>query len=253
MVLRPELNNYLNNLLDVSNFKDYCPNGLQVEGKNEIRKIVSGVTACQELIDRAIEEKADAIIVHHGLFWQGDDYPIVGMNRKRIKALLEHNINLWSYHLPLDCHITLGNNAQLAKHLELTELQSYDVNGVKNLLWQAKLPKTMTIKQLQSQLATILQRQPLYLGNAKSQNINSIAWCSGGAQKYIVNAKELGVDLYFSGEVSESTLHLAKELDIHYLVCGHHATESFGVQALARDLQKKFSISHKFIDIKNPI
>lgn len=253
MVVRSELNKYLNSLLDVSNFKDYCPNGLQIEGKNEVKKIITGVTACQELIDLAILEKADAIIVHHGLFWQGDQYPLVGINKKRIKALLENDINLWAYHLPLDCHKTLGNNAQLAKLFELTDLQSFAVKGVDNLLWQAKLQKPQTAQQIQKQLAISLNRAPLYLGVDPIREINSIAWCSGAAQKYIVEAKELGADLYFSGEVSEQTMHLAKELGIHYLACGHHATESLGIQELAKDLQEKYSIEHKFIDIHNPV
>lgn len=244
---------HLDVLLNVSQFKDYGPNGLQVEGKSTIKHIVVGVTACQALIDAAAIKKADAIIVHHGLFWQGEPQPIMGVKKNRLKLLLENDINLFGYHLPLDCHETLGNNAQISQLVPLVNTASHCIGGVNDLLWTAQLTKPQRVDELQAKLDGVFGRQSLYLGNDASAIIENIAWCSGAAQKYIVEAKQLGADLYFSGEVSEQTMHQAKEYDIHYLACGHHATERYGIKALAKHLEEKFSISTEFIDINNPV
>ena len=252
-VLRDELNDYLNKCLIPSTFNDYCPNGLQVEGSDKIQRIILGVTVCQALIDEAVIKKADAIIVHHGLFWQGEPYPIIGMKKKRLQKLLNNDISLWGYHLPLDCHPTLGNNAQISGTLTLSNIQSHAVSGVNDLLWTGTLLETQTVASIKNTLANVFERTPLYLGNGQAETVTNIAWCSGAAQKYIVEAKSLGAQLYFSGEVSEQTMHLAKELGIHYLACGHHATERYGVKALAKKIEQKFSIECEYIDIDNPV
>lgn len=252
-ISRDILTTSLSELLCVDDFKDYCPNGLQVEGKKKVSKIILGVTASQALIDEAILKKADAIIVHHGLFWQGDEQPIVGIKKQRLQKLLVNDINLYAYHLPLDCHSTLGNNAQIAMRFQLEEVRGHKVSNVDNLLWTGKLLSKQTINSFKKLCEFNFDRAPLYLGRNDKQRIQTIAWCSGAAQKYITEAHALGADLYLSGEASEQTLHLANELGIHYLACGHHATERFGLQALAKQLQKEFSLNCEFLDLNNPI
>jgi len=253
MIQRKELIAYLQNFLKVNDFKDYCPNGLQVEGRAEIKHIVAGVTASQSLIDQAIEQQADAILVHHGYFWKGEESAIVGIKQKRIKALLQADINLLAYHLPLDAHTEVGNNAQLGKLLELTDVSSQNLNAVNDILWQGALRQTMSASELSQLLKGKLDREALWLPSSSNKSIKTLAWCSGGAQSYIEQAAELGVDAFISGEVSEQTTHQAKELDIHYFAAGHHATERYGVQALAAHLAEKFAISYQFIDIDNPV
>lgn len=253
MVLRKQLVDYLHGFLNVDDFNDYCPNGLQLEGCAEIKHIVAGVTASQSLIDVAVEKGADAILVHHGYFWKGEGAAIVGIKQKRIKALLAADINLLAYHLPLDTHKELGNNAQLARQMDFEEVASQSLNGVSDLLWQGQLKQEMTAHQFNESLNTSLGRSALWLSSASNQPIKTVAWCSGGAQSYIEAAAELGVDAYISGEVSEQTTHQALELDIHYFAAGHHATERYGVQALARHLSEKFDISCEYVDIDNPV
>ncbi len=245
------LKHHLANLLCVNQFKDYCPNGLQIQGKQTIHTIITGVSANLALIEAAIEQKADAIIVHHGFFWKNEHPEIIGAKRKKIALLLEHNINLYAYHLPLDAHLTLGNNIQLAHKL-----------GIKNpkplansLVWQGELP-TVKTKDFTQTIADKLHRTPLITGVSK-QNLNSIAWCTGGAQNAIDEAIELGVDVYLSGEISEQTPYTALENNITYISAGHHATERYGVQALGHHLVqqfgKQFGISHQFIEIDNQV
>ncbi|MDH5516667.1 MAG: Nif3-like dinuclear metal center hexameric protein [Gammaproteobacteria bacterium] len=253
MVQRKELLEYLQELLKVRDFSDYCPNGLQLEGTADIKHIVAGVTASQALIDRAIAVNADAVLVHHGYFWKGESPAITGMKQKRIKALLTADINLLAYHLPLDCHPELGNNAQLAKQLGIEVLASHSQSGVNNLLWQGCFQQAQTPAELNHLLQQKLGREALWLSSDTNQPITTVAWCTGGAQSYIEAAAELGVDAYISGEVSEQTLHQARELDIHYFSAGHHATERYGVQALATHLQETFSISCEFVDLDNPV
>ncbi len=247
---RDDLAQYLAQLLDITHFRDYCPNGLQVEGKTEIQKIVTGVTACQALIDAAIDAQADALLVHHGYFWRDENPCIVGMKHHRLKALLQHDINLFAYHLPLDHHSQLGNNAQLASALDLQPIGHF---GENDLGWLGK-PKKATVNTL-GMLAEVIENQlnrtPLIVGNPE-QSVDVIAWCSGAAQGLLPAAAEAGAQVYLSGEISEPTAHQARELGIAYISCGHHATERLGIQALGAHIAEKFGILHEFIDIANP-
>ncbi|MCW8854488.1 MAG: Nif3-like dinuclear metal center hexameric protein [Gammaproteobacteria bacterium] len=248
-----QLVNYCNELLRVQDFRDYCPNGLQVEGKEEVKKIISGVTACQDLIERAVEINADAILVHHGYFWKSEDASIVGIKKNRIAALLENNISLLAYHLPLDAHGDYGNNVTLARYLDIMVKGCVEQGPAKGLLWYGELEKALSAEQFSQHLAGRLNRQPLHLASSRQQAIKTIGWCTGGAQAYIEQAAELGLDAYVSGEVSEQTFHLARELDIHYFAAGHHATESYGVQALGHHLAEQFDLEFEFIDVSNPV
>ena len=253
MVDRNEIVNYLSEFLQLSEFKDYCPNGLQVEGRDEINKIVAGVTASQALIDKAIEINADAVLVHHGYFWKGETETITGIKQKRIKALLQADINLLAYHLPLDCHPELGNNVELAKRLGISVTGSVNVNGLNNIVWTGEFMQTNSPAAVQDILQQQLGRSALHLPADNKPEIKTLAWCTGGAQGYIEQAAELGVDAFISGEVSEQTYHLARELNIHYFAAGHHATERYGVQALAAHLATKFDVDTEYVEIDNPV
>ncbi|UYM18848.1 Nif3-like dinuclear metal center hexameric protein [Endozoicomonas euniceicola] len=232
-------------------FRDYCPNGLQVEGKRDINRIVTGVTACQALIDKAIELQADAVFVHHGYFWKGEDATITGMKRRRVEALLRHNISLIAYHLPLDGHPTMGNNAQLATLMQWSTEGGMDSAPRPVGNW-GTVRKTQTAKALSEQLQQQLGREPLVIEGG-SHDIKTVAWCTGGAQKMIEQAHALGVDAYVSGEISESTVHFARENGIHYFSAGHHATERYGVQAVGAWLEQEYDIEHLFVDIASPV
>ncbi|GGI90752.1 GTP cyclohydrolase 1 type 2 [Shewanella hanedai] len=248
---RTELSQYLSDFLQISKYKDYAPNGLQVEGKTEISTIVTGVTACQALIDQAIALEADAILVHHGFFWKGEAQVITGMKQRRIKSLLNNDINLFGYHLPLDGHPMLGNNAELARQLDIVGAEA--VEGVaQGLIWQGRLDKPITAKAFSARLNQVLDRCALHIGN-EDELIDTLAWCTGGAQDYIDIAADLGVDAFISGEVSERTYHSAIELGIHYFSAGHHATERYGIQALGEHLAREFNLEHHFVDINNPV
>ncbi len=247
MIKRTELIAYCDNYLTSSSFNDYCPNGLQVEGKDTIQSIVSGVTASQALIDAAIEQKADLLLVHHGFFWKGENPVITGIKKKRLQALLQNNINLLAYHLPLDAHKTLGNNVLLAKKLGISIERYFSDNEIALL----GIIEKQTGQQFNKRISKVLQREPLHIENQRE--ITKVALCSGAAQSYINQAIELGVDAYISGEVSENTWHTAKENNIHYFAAGHHATERYGVQALGEHLAAEFDLQHTFIDIYNPV
>jgi dinuclear metal center YbgI/SA1388 family protein len=248
---RLELTQYLAEFLQVSTYKDYAPNGLQVEGRNKIKTIVTGVTACQALIDRAVALNADALLVHHGFFWKGESDVITGMKYKRIKALINNGINLYGYHLPLDGHPMLGNNAELGRALGIIDAESL-AGMAQGLVWQGRLDEPVSVEDFSHLLGRALGRQALHLGESDKM-IHHLAWCSGGAQDYIDIAVELGVDAFISGEVSERTFHCAVEQDIHYFAAGHHATERFGIQALGEHLSSKFGVIHHFVDIPNPV
>ena len=235
-------------LLDINRFKDYAPNGLQLEGKAEVHKIVSGVTASQALIDAAIEANADVLLVHHGWFWRGEDQRLIGMKKRRIKALLLNDISLMGYHLPLDAHLELGNNAQLAKRLGFVREGSMNADGVGDY---GHLEKPLTVEALSQKIGQALNRLPTVV-KAGDHTIKTVAWCSGGAQSYIGQAIALGVDAFVSGEISEQTTHEARENGIHYFAAGHHATERYGAPALAEYLAERFGLEHQFIDIDNP-
>jgi len=246
------LEKYLNRILEINHFKDYCPNGLQVQGKTAIKTLITGVTASLALIEVAIEQQADAILVHHGWFWKNDDSRIVGQLHTRLKLLMNHEINLFAYHLPLDQHPQLGNNNQLAKVLAI-DVQGQSLEN--NLVWYGKLNTSHqkpTLGKFTHFLEKKLQRTPLVIGDL-DRPIKKIAWCTGGAQGYIELAADLGADVYISGEISEQTTHAARELGITYISAGHHATERYGVQALGDHLAKEFGIVHRFIDITNPV
>ena len=251
MVKRTQLVATLSDWLQPNLIKDYCPNGLQVEGKAEIKKIVCGVTASEALIDKAIKHNADALLVHHGYFWKSESPEITGMKKNRLSKLLAHNINLLAYHLPLDVHLTLGNNVGLAEQLELLVEGQVTAGGTANLLWYGRLPEPMSASELSAHVSHKLNRAPLVIASDKSQ-LQTIAWCTGGAQGFIDDAAALGVDVYLSGEVSEPTTHSAKEQGITYVAAGHHATERYGVQLLGKALAREFDIVVEYCELSNP-
>ena len=239
-------------LLSISLYQDYCPNGLQVEGKPEIKKIISGVTASQALINGAIEKQADLILVHHGFFWKGEASPITGLKKKRIRALLENDVSLLAYHLPLDDHSECGNNAQLAKRLGLRLVGKFG--------WEKKpigllleVEKPMTSNQFSAHIKGVLGRQPLQLCADVKKSIKTVAICTGGAQNYFEAAIAEGVDAFITGEVSEQSYHLAMESGVDFFAAGHHATERYGVQALAEILVKVFDVEHEYLEVDNPV
>jgi len=252
MLLLKELVEYTNTLLNVEDFQDYAPNGLQVEGNTKVGNIVSGVTASLALIEAAVNEKADVLLVHHGYFWKGEDPCVTGMKQLRLKQLLANDLSLLAYHLPLDAHPEYGNNAQLAKKLELRISGGFGHDGKNMIAMRGELPTPMTAAELSAYIADRLERQPLHIpGN--SSLIRTIAWCTGAAQGYFDQAVTAGVDAYLTGEVSEQTTHIAREMGVHFFGAGHHATERYGVQALAKHLAENFDLKHKFIDIDNPV
>ena len=250
---RQQLEQYLNELLKPSRIKDYAPNGLQIQGTDEITKIVTGVTASQALIEKAIEEKADAIIVHHGYFWKNESYVIRGMKHKRIKALLENDINLFAYHLPLDIHASLGNNVQLAKLLAINITGPLELGNELSVSIQGELAQACSGAELAAKIDATLNRTCLHIAPPSNKEIKTVAWCTGGGQDYIELAAEQGIDAFISGEVSEKTTHIAHEMDIHFFAAGHHATERYGVKALGEAIEKELGIEVVFVDIDNPV
>lgn len=246
-----ELIGYIDTLLDVGAFRDYCPNGLQVEGRPEVRRLVSGVTASLALVEAAIEKDADAVLVHHGYFWNGEDPRIIGMKRRRLKALLGADISLLAYHLPLDAHPELGNNAQLGRLLGLAIGGSFGPEEKPNIALHGELAQPTDGAGFAQHVARVLGREPLYLPGGAG-TIRTVGWCSGGAQGLIAQAAALGLDAYLSGEVSEQTVHVARETGIHFFAAGHHATERYGPSALGGHLADRFGLVHEFVDIDNP-
>lgn len=244
-----ELDHYTRQLLDVSRFRDYCPNGLQVQGRAEVRKIVTGVTASLALLEAAVAEGADAILVHHGYFWKNEDAPIVGVKRTRIKLLLDHDLSLFGFHLPLDAHPELGNNAQLGRRLGF-EVEAWV--GEQGLIAIGRLAAPMTLAGLERRVADVLGRAPLVVGDP-DHTVARIAWCSGGAQGHFEEAASHGVDAYLTGEASEHNVHYARESGVGFIAAGHHATERYGIQALGEHLAAQFGLAHRFIDIPNPV
>ncbi|MBL8416633.1 MAG: Nif3-like dinuclear metal center hexameric protein [Dechloromonas sp.] len=246
---REELVSYLDGLLQPAKFRDYCPNGLQVEGRAEVTRVVAGVTASQVLLDAAVARGADAVLVHHGYFWKGEDGRVTGIRRNRLKTLLEHDINLFAYHLPLDAHPELGNNAQLASRLGW---QADGRFGEQDIAWLGRVGAATTAGALAGQVAGGLARTPMLIGDPQ-RPISRLGWCTGGAQGYFEQAIALGVDAFISGEISEQTVHLARESGIAYLACGHHATERYGVAALAAHLSAQCGLHCEFVDVDNPV
>jgi len=248
-MLLEELRDYNASLLQTSQFKDYCPNGLQVEGRTEVRRIATGVTASQQVLDDAIAWGADAILVHHGYFWRSEEATIVGIKKRRIAQLLRKEVSLLAYHLPLDAHAELGNNAQLGKLLGLTEQGRF---GEQSIAWLGVLEQPQTLTQFTQQISHSLQRTPQVIGDG-SKSIRKVGWCSGGAQGYFEAAITLGVDAYVTGEISEQSFHLANETGVAFIAAGHHATERYGIQALGEHLAKHFGLEHCFFDQENPV
>lgn len=244
-----ELTRYIQQYLQLDRFKDYCPNGLQVQGKTEVRKIVTGVTASLALLQAAQAVGADLILAHHGYFWRNEDPRVIGIKRERLAFLLKHDLNLAAYHLPLDAHVEVGNNVQLGKLLGF-ELSGFA--GDPAIVAFGHLKKPMTLEALSQHIETQLQRKPLAIGDSQKV-IQKVAWCTGAAQSYIEHAIESGVDAFISGEISEQTTHLALESGVSYISAGHHATERYGIKALGEHLAEKFNLSHEFIDIENPV
>jgi dinuclear metal center YbgI/SA1388 family protein len=246
-----ELLAHCNDILQPQRFKDYCPNGLQVEGRERVARLVTGVTASQRLLDAAIAWEADAILVHHGYFWQGEAAPVVGMKRRRLATLLAHDVSLLAYHLPLDAHPELGNNATWGQQLGLTGAP-VDGAGSDGLLFAADLASALSLEQLMQRVAKVTAREPLLVGEAL-QPVSKVVWCTGAAQSYIEQAVACGAQVFISGEISEQTVHIAREAGIAYIAAGHHATERYGVQALGAELAQALTIEHRFIDIDNPV
>jgi len=248
MIDAESLARYCSGLLSADACKDYCPNGLQVAGKRPVRRLVTGVTASRALVDAAIAADADALMVHHGWFWNGEDPRLVGVKGRRVATLMGAGIALLAYHLPLDLHPDLGNNRQLADVLGLVDAAPAAADG---LVWLGRLPAPVPAAALAGDVAERLGRVPLHVAVVDGP-VQRIAWCTGAAQRYIGDAQGLGADLFISGEVSEQTVHEARELGIDYLAAGHHATERYGVQALGAHLAQRFALEHCFIDIDNP-
>jgi dinuclear metal center YbgI/SA1388 family protein len=250
-VYRDEFAKYLEQTLDINRFRDYCPNGLQVEGRPQIGTLVTGVTASLALIEAAVEARADAILVHHGYFWRGEDARIIGPKHKRLKLLLAQDINLFAYHLPLDMHPVFGNNAQLARVLGLLADGRFGDDDI-GWLGIAQEPGVNTVGDLAQVIEKRLGRAPLVIGDL-AKPLGRLGWCTGAAHTMLDEAIAAGASVYLSGEISEPVVHLARETGVAYLACGHHATERYGVQVLGAHLAERFGIAHRFIDIGNPV
>ncbi len=248
-MLLSDLENYTGQLLAAADFHDYCPNGLQVEGRSEVRSLVSGVSASFDLLRAAVDLDADAVLVHHGYFWKNEDPCVIGVKRRRLELLLRHNMSLLAYHLPLDAHPGLGNNAQLAAMLGLLDEGGFEEQNIGR---HGVLERPQTLAAWTSVVAAQLQRIPLVIGD-ESRVIRRVAWCSGGAQDYFTAAVKLGVDAFLTGEISEHNVHLARESGVAFISAGHYATERYGVQALGDHLARHFGLQHQFVDIPNPV
>lgn len=248
MIDREALHRHLQELLEADRFKDYGPNGLQIEGKPAIHKLVTGVTASLALIDAAIAAKADAILVHHGLFWRGQDGRLTGWMKQRVARLIQHDINLFAYHLPLDAHTSLGNNAQWGQRLGLVADGRF---GDQDLGFLGPVPDGLDLAGLSARVTQVLGRAPVVV-SGDGRELKRAAWCSGGAQGYFEGAIAAGADVFLTGEISEPQAHYARETGVAFLACGHHASERYGVQAIGQHLVSRLGLQHEFLDIDNP-
>ncbi len=251
-VATDELVRYCDQLLETGRFRDYCPNGLQVEGRRQVQRVITGVTACQALLDEALAWDADLVLVHHGYFWKGESAAITGIKRKRLRTLLTADINLMAYHLPLDAHAELGNNAQLAQRLGINldgPLEPGQDPAIGNI---GRLEQPLTLAEFGLRIEQVLGRVPQMIAGG-DHPIERVALCTGAAERMIDLALEQGANLYLSGEISEPVVHTAREAGIHYCGAGHHATERYGVQALGEHLAQQFGLEHRFVDIHNPV
>ena len=244
-----ELRDYIASKLETSRFRDYCPNGMQIEGRAEVRRIASGVTASRRLIEAATEWGADAILVHHGYFWRNEDPSISGIKKRRIAHLLHHDISLLAYHLPLDAHVELGNNTQLGRRLGWIEQGRF---GEQNIACYGELAQPQSLAKLGLHIERNLQRAPQVIGEG-DQLVRRIAWCTGAAQSYFEAAISLGVDAFLTGEISEQYVHIARETGVAFIAAGHHATERYGVLALGEHLASQCAVEHHFFDLDNPV
>ena len=248
-MLLNELHDYIGILLEISRFRDYSPNGVQVEGKAQVQRIASGVTASQRLLDEAVAWEADAILVHHGYFWRSEDAAVTGIKKRRLAHLLRHDVSLLAYHLPLDAHAELGNNAQLGKRLGFVERGRF---GEQDIACHGELAQEQMLAQLCAYVEGVLQRAPQVIGDG-NRMIRRIAWCTGAAQGYFEEAVALGVDAFLTGEISEQNVHVAHETGVAFIAAGHHATERYGVRALGEHLASRFGVEHRFFDLDNPV
>ena len=248
-MLLNELQDYIGNLLQVSRFRDYCPNGVQVEGRAQVQRIASGVTASQRLLEAAAGWGADAVLVHHGYFWRSEEAAISGIKKQRIAHLLRHDMSLLAYHLPLDAHPELGNNAQLARLLGFVEHGRF---GEQDIACYGELAQTQSLEKLCAHVGTVLQRTPQVIG-AGQREVRRIAWCTGAAQGYFEQAVALGVDAFLTGEISEQNVHVAQESGVAFICAGHHATERYGVQALGAHLAAQCAVEHRYFEMDNPV
>ena len=247
-MLNTELEQLINQYLDAQSFQDYAPNGMQVEGRAGVNRIVTGVTACQALLDAAVAHNADAVLVHHGYFWKNESPVISGMKQRRLKTLLNHDINLFAWHLPLDAHPVLGNNAQLAALMDI------DLKGrLEPLLPWGEFSEGVSPQEVLRRLEMRLEREVLHCGDNAPAQIKRLAWCTGGGQGFIEQAARAGMDAFITGEVSEQTIHIAREYGIHFYAAGHHATERGGIKALGEWLAQQYHFDVTFIDIANPV
>lgn len=244
-----ELCNYIGSELEVGRFRDYSPNGLQVEGRGDVWRVATAVTASQAVLEAATAWGADAILVHHGYFWRNEDAAIAGIKKRRIAHLLRHDVSLLAYHLPLDAHPELGNNAQLGKMLGFVGAGRF---GEQDVAMHGTLARSQTLLQLTQHVHDTLRRAPQVIGHA-NPGITRIAWCSGGGQGYFEQAIHLGVDAFLTGEISEQNVHVAQETGVAFIAAGHHATERYGVQALGERLATNFGLEHRFFDQDNPV
>ena len=247
---REQLNAFLDALLRPEQFQDYCPNGLQVEGRADIQHLVTGVTASEALLVAARERNADAVLVHHGYFWRSEDPRITGMKATRLRTLIQADMSLFAYHLPLDCHPECGNNVLLGKLMGIETPEPLGADNVGSPLFGGQLTAPIDLQALGQCLETALGRKPLLIGEGPVQ---SVAWCTGAGQGYIDQAADAGADVYVTGEVSEQTVHIARERGIAFIAAGHHATERYGVQAVGELASQTLGFSHEFVDIDNPV
>lgn len=252
---REQMVDWLFRTLEPHRFSDYCPNGLQVEGRERIAKVVTGVTASLALIEAAIKRDADALLVHHGWFWRGEDLTVRGQRKKRLARLLSHDLNLFAYHLPLDAHPLLGNNAQLAKRLALDVDRQPDgspiTTGPSGMVWLGRPSTPCALGALTETIRRSLGREPTVVGDP-DQLCQRVAWCTGAAQGMFEAAWQAGVDVYVTGEISEPNAHLAREMGVAFIAAGHHATERYGIEALGQALAQALSIEVEFVDLDNP-
>lgn len=242
---------YTNDYLRINDFADYCPNGLQVEGQAEINKIASGVTASLAFLEQALAWGAQCLLVHHGYFWKNERAEIVGMKKRRLRALLSHDASLLAYHLPLDAHPVVGNNIQLAQRLEISSVEPLQKTAKSPIGNIGVLAAPLAVHDFVARCERVLARKAVHIDSGPAQ-VQRIAWCTGGAQSMIDAAVEGAVDVYLTGEISEQTVHTARECKLHFIAAGHHATERYGVQALGEHLAEKFALQHRFFDIDNP-